>query len=664
MKLTRVELKDYRCFADTTLIVDPHATVLMGPNDVGKTYLLRALAKFGAMENFSNDAVRKVSSAEGRSGQMELTFQFSSFNEGEIAYMQNFGVELKPDDCLSLTRSGPRNADKPQVLLNGALLREIMSGNFAAEPECAPSKEDANGNGVPPTEQSTEMTDLDTAPDESPGELTRMSDEDWAGFLSGLFAILPAIELLPQLAPLPFEVNVAQLGADDPKMETVRTVLQLGGIDDLSMLSQDTAEREELLEDASQRITQVLRQYWTQDKKIDLKARASGDKLRFHILVRGYPAFTRPQWHSPAFGEYLALMAALLLRIRATEQPSILLLDEPGIRLHPRAQRDLTQLFRKLSQRAQLIYTAHYPYLIDRNFPGQLRLLEPKPVGTEINNKPYHPEVYPLAWESIRTVLGLTVGDSLLFDDYNVIVEGITDQLLLCAISQELSEVGDDRALDLNHTAVLPAGGASQEADLAKRALAHDLLVVALFDGEKACEREINSFKRTVRDAPDPLWLREFYNVGYDFSIEDMLPTQLYLEAVNRSYQTWYKAYTPIELKQLQGRKKSIVEVLEELLPLAIAGGLEEARPPEQDSDQETQNAKEPKSNRAEILGASEEAFHLSKVEVAKEAIRLLRDGGIRNKKGELRREYERFAALFAEMKERLKVPARKGGTV
>jgi len=636
----------------------------MGPNDAGKSYLLRALEVFGARQNFGNDAVRKVSAAEGRSGGMELTFEFSSFNDDEIAHLKAFGVELKSDDRLSLTRTGPRNADKPQVVLNGAILRETMSGKLAPAPEPAASQEDANGNGVPPTEQPTDVAAPGTSSSEAPVEHGPISDAEWAAFLSnGLFPILPPIELLPEPDPLPFEVNVAQLGADDRKMETVRTVLQLGGVDDLSTLSQDTPEREELLEHASQRITQVLRQYWTQDNKIDLKARASGDKLRFHILVRGYAAFTRPQWHSPAFGEYLALMAALLLRIRGGEQSSILLLDEPGIRLHPRAQRDLVQLFRQLSHRAQLIYTAHYPYLIDRNFPGQLRLLEPKQVGTEINNKPYHPEVYPLAWESIRTVLGLTVGDSLLFDDYNVIVEGITDQLLLCAISQELSEAGDDRGLDLNYTAVLPAGGASQETDLAKRALAHDLRAVALFDGERARERDINSFKRILPHAPDPLWLRNFYNVGYDFSIEDMLPTPLYLDAVNRLYQTRSKDYTPIQLKHLQGRRKSMVKVLAELLPRAIAGDLQEAPQLEQDYDHEAPNAEQPPSVRAEIVESPEEAFQLAKVEVAKEAIRLLRDGGVRNKKGQLRREYERFAALLAETKKRLKVPAKKRGS-
>lgn len=148
MKLTRVELKDYRCFAQTTLTVDPYATVLMGPNDAGKSWLLRALATFGARQDFAIDDTRKVSAAEGRSGQMQLTLEFSSFNEDEIAHLQRFGLKLKPDDRLSLTRIGLSNADKPRVLLNGANLRESLSGKPTPTLQPVAAQEDANETEV------------------------------------------------------------------------------------------------------------------------------------------------------------------------------------------------------------------------------------------------------------------------------------------------------------------------------------------------------------------------------------------------------------------------------------------------------------------------------------------------------------------------------------
>ncbi|TKJ29325.1 MAG: hypothetical protein CEE40_08805 [Chloroflexi bacterium B3_Chlor] len=679
MKLTRLELKNYRSFADAFLLVDPHATVLMGPNDSGKTWLLQALTVFGARQNFPNDAVRHVPPAEGPPGKMELRFEFSSFDDEEIAHIGRFGFELNPEDRLTFVRTGPRNGDKPELLLNGEVLRELLrpmqvraaeadgaqhgAGEeleaATAQPEDTEVATGQAAEGEVATGQGAEAPGAAVPPSEPSPEPARVSDVEWAVFLSdALFPILPRIELLPDLKPLPFEVNLSQLAADEPKLETARRLLQLGGVEDLSVLIQDTPDRDELLEHASLEITKKLRQYWTQDTEIELMARPSGDKLRFHLLGRGYPAFTRPQWHSAAFLEYLGIMAALLLRLSGAPRTSILLLDEPGVRLHPRAQRDLVQILQGLSQHAQIIYTAHYPYLIDRNFPGQLRILEPKPGGTQINNKPYHATANLVAWEPIRTALGLTVGDSLLFDEHNVIVEGVTDQMLLCAISQELSQLGDPRALDLNFTAVLPAGGYSNEEALAERAIANELSVVAVFDGEKARKDAIDSYKRRLPDAPEPIWLRDFYNVKYDFCIEDMLHTQIFLDAVNNHYQTLSGTYAPIGAdllgKKKGKRRQSIVKLVEELLPKALAGDLESTAPAQEDSDHQANNANEPGSDQAEVAELDESNLELAKVEVVKEVIALLRERQIVTSKGELRREYERFANVSSVIRQRL----------
>ena len=43
----------------------------------------------------------------------------------------------------------------------------------------------------------------------------------------------------------------------------------------------------------------------------------------------------------------------------------MLLLDEPGLSLHPLAQRDLSGFFDGLAVDNQLIYTCHSPFLVD-----------------------------------------------------------------------------------------------------------------------------------------------------------------------------------------------------------------------------------------------------------------------------------------------------------
>lgn len=44
---------------------------------------------------------------------------------------------------------------------------------------------------------------------------------------------------------------------------------------------------------------------------------------------------------------------------------AILLLDEPGLSLHPLAQRDLSAFFDGLANTNQNLYTTHSPFLVD-----------------------------------------------------------------------------------------------------------------------------------------------------------------------------------------------------------------------------------------------------------------------------------------------------------
>lgn len=46
--------------------------------------------------------------------------------------------------------------------------------------------------------------------------------------------------------------------------------------------------------------------------------------------------------------------------------PYILLLDEPGMHLHATAQRDLVEFLEDLSEKYQIIYTTHSPYMLER----------------------------------------------------------------------------------------------------------------------------------------------------------------------------------------------------------------------------------------------------------------------------------------------------------
>ena len=96
----------------------------------------------------------------------------------------------------------------------------------------------------------------------------------------------------------------------------------------------------------------------------------------------------------------------------------LFLFDEPGVHLHPSGQKDLTQLFEELCTKNQLIYTTHSPFMINREYPDRVRVVDKDHEGTKIDN-----EAYRENWRPLRQSVGLTVGDLFFFSNKSIVVD-------------------------------------------------------------------------------------------------------------------------------------------------------------------------------------------------------------------------------------------------
>lgn len=117
----------------------------------------------------------------------------------------------------------------------------------------------------------------------------------------------------------------------------------------------------------------------------------------------------------------------------------IIVMDEPGVYLHPNAQREIVKLFNELIKRDnQIIYTTHSPFMLDTNALQNVRAVIKDEDGfTHIYNKittipnsskSKFDTITPLA-NAIGLNLNYNIGPS--FEKKNIIVEGITDYFYL-----------------------------------------------------------------------------------------------------------------------------------------------------------------------------------------------------------------------------------------
>jgi len=111
---------------------------------------------------------------------------------------------------------------------------------------------------------------------------------------------------------------------------------------------------------------------------------------------------------------------------RANENiPNIILIDEPGLFLHAKAQEDVLSKLEDSAKKVQLIFATHSPYLLEADKLNRIRLIyHTKTYGTRIENK-----VHALADKEtltpILTAIGLELNAGIASLDKvnNVVVE-------------------------------------------------------------------------------------------------------------------------------------------------------------------------------------------------------------------------------------------------
>jgi hypothetical protein len=138
----------------------------------------------------------------------------------------------------------------------------------------------------------------------------------------------------------------------------------------------------------------------------------------------------------------MSLMGSLL-SLRNSAAPILLLIDEPENSLHADAQHTLRRLLERLadSDLIQVIYATHSPSMVNTMRPGAVRVLRRAPVNekptTLIENQAFNNN-----FATVRSSLGITPADSLLYAPVTIIVEGPTEVRVLPLLFKKLHDAG------------------------------------------------------------------------------------------------------------------------------------------------------------------------------------------------------------------------------
>ena len=310
------------------------------------------------------------------------------------------------------------------------------------------------------------------------------------------------------------------------------------------------------LEAAGNRLTRKIVSYWSQNQHLKLKfdvrpaqpedpeGMRSGTNIWGDVEDTVHAVTTEIGSRSKGFVWFFSFLS-WYEQLHKEDGPLILLLDEPGLSLHGRAQEDLLRYFdSEILGQNQLIFTTHSPFMVDPKKFDRVRIVQDKSIETseELAADKRGTKVLTEVLEAnedslfpLQGALGYEVHQTLFIGPNNLIVEGVSDLLYLQTISGVLDRTGRV-ALD-EHWTITPVGGSDNVPTFVALVGAKtDLNIATLIDMQKKNKQAIeNLYKRKLLNQKNVFTFSDFTG-SRESDIEDMFEVGFYVELVNAEY--------------------------------------------------------------------------------------------------------------------------------
>lgn len=577
MKLTKVRIKEFQSIQDSNEFKIGDVTCLVGKNEAGKTALLKALYRLNPIietdGNFDADddyPSRNVSDyledveAERREPADVVQATYALETSDIDAVRDLFGPECLKNETSSITlykgysneqMFGGLNVDAEAAIkhimeaadLPQPLISELLGKNTVEE------RIEILANN----EQTEDIEELTST-------LRRISESDVSSVVYDdvIYDRIPKFVYFDEYYQMRGQDNLDALNSR-VKSNTIEErdrpllgLIELAGLD-LDRLT-DPRRTKRLfanLEAAENHLTQKVLTCWSQNRHLRMKfdirpaqpedppGMTSGTNIWGLLFDTKHRVSIPLGSRSRGFIWFLSFLA-WYSQLRSKGENIILLLDEPGLSLHAKAQEDLLRYFeRELTPHHQLIYTTHSPFMVDPARFDRVRIVQDlsqdsDDVPEEQEGTKVITEVLDAAQDSLfplQGALGYEIYQTLFVGPNSLVVEGVSDLLYIQTISALLQSKGQV-GLSPEWT-ITPVGGADKVPTFVAMIGARtNLNVAVLIDYQKRDQQKIkNLYKKKLLHKNHVLTYADFVS-GIEADLEDMFSPEFYLKLVNRAY--------------------------------------------------------------------------------------------------------------------------------
>lgn len=581
MKLMSFRVRKFRNIIDSGLItVETDVTCLVGMNEAGKTAVLTALNRLNPTDGDSftvqQDYPRWLLTRDRRADvvdktvPIEATFKVTQDDAEVVAKRLGSGV-VEVGDTIAAKQSYGANGSQWVLNVNATAAvanvvdRADIDSRLAETLKSCPDLTDlaekleeltGNGDQTEATEsgQETELQKVSV-------ELTRVVGNPTAVEAFRLVAGIlrprtPQFFYFSNYSVLEGRVDLTKLNLDSDDRaastseQTARSLLRLAETTPDDLAGDEYEDRRAELEAVGNDLTQQVFRYWKQNP--NLRVRFDVDRVPSDNPNHGQPPIITPyldirvedvrhsftnnfSQRSSGFRWFFSFLAAFTeFEMRQGQDDFVILLDEPGLTLHGRAQADLLDFINdRLAQVAQVVYTTHSPFMVETDKIERIRIVED---GGPETGATVSQEVLRVGQDSLfplQAALGYDVAQHLFIGEANLLVEGPSDLIYLDTLSRylaskKMSHLDDDWR-------ILPAGSANNIPSfvaLIGTAMEVSVLIDAGTEGSQRLKRAIEAGRLNQKR------LIEVSEVtgSHNSDIEDIFAPEDYLHLYNAAF--------------------------------------------------------------------------------------------------------------------------------
>lgn len=480
MKLYKFRIRNYKSIIDSEYCyLEDRITILAGKNESGKTAILEALEDFNVGKNIREEA--KPIGMEGEfNAKIAVNFKISKDTLNEI--FEKAGIDHKNDkECqITIIKAYPDHYELDQNSIN--ILGLTKKDDQGVKKQIEDLYENLKYANEKHPELSTNIPSLDLEKisdfvkqfsnfsKEVKVNLSVIPDEVERNYILEIISkIVDLTEVIQNVKDpiqsflkvfkesyIPNFVLYSSFEDEFPHEIPIKDLEQNNWAKELTKVSSFSPKiilegqkrtKKEHKEKLKVDLQGVFEKFWNQNP-IFLEIDWDSINVSFWIVDKN--RYFEPKQRSKGQQWHIAFYIRVGARVRE-DIKNVILIDEPGLFLHAKAQKDVLLILEELSEEAQIVFSTHSPYLIEHEKLERIRLIikEEHNGNDEEESTKIIKEIHSMADKEtltpILTAIGLGLNDAIQDIDRknNAVVEGPSDTFYLQAF-KKIVEKGEN----------------------------------------------------------------------------------------------------------------------------------------------------------------------------------------------------------------------------